>query len=82
MLFVLYYYNNDTLWISLSNLKDLKSWVQGIEYNFVFKVDMINASNFVHNDLLMQELIFVVMINVMPSMIVSHGIDIQDVTLM
>ena len=36
---------------------------QGIEYNFVFMVDMINASNFVHDDLLMQELIFVVMIN-------------------
>ena len=82
MLFVLYYYNNDTLWISLSNLKDLKSWVQGIEYNFVFKVDMINASNFVHNDLLMQELIFVVMIYVMLSMIVSHEIDIQDVPFM
>ena len=43
--------------------------VQGIEYNFVFKVDMINASNFVHDDLLMQELIFVVMINAVPSMI-------------
>ena len=56
--------------------------VQGIEYNFVFKVDMINASNFVHNDLLMQELIFVVMINVMPSIMVSHEIDIQDVPLM
>ena len=55
---------------------------QGIEYNFVFKVDMINASNFVHDDLLMQELIFVVMINVMPSMIVSHEIDIQDVPFM
>ena len=82
MLLVLYYYNNDTLWISLSNLKDLKSWVQGIEYNFVFKVDMINASNFVHNDLLMQELIFVVMINAMLSMIVSHKIDIQDVPFM
>ena len=51
--------------------------VQGIEYNFVFKVDMINASNFVHNDLLRQELIFVAMINVMLSMIVSHEIDIQ-----
>ena len=59
--------------------------VQSIEYNFVFiliKVDMINASNFVHNDLLMQELIFVVMINVMPSMIVSHEIGIQDVPFM
>ena len=55
---------------------------QGIEYNFVFKVDMINASNLVHNDLLMQELIFVVMINVMLSMIVSHEIDIQDVPFM
>ena len=52
--------------------------VQGIEYSFVFKVDMINASNFVHNDLLRQELIFVVMINAMLSMIVSHEIDIQD----
>ena len=82
MLLVLYYYNNDTLWISLSNLKDLKSWVQGIEYNFVFKVDMINASNFVNNDLLMQELIFVVMKNAMLSMIVSHKIDIQDVPFM
>ena len=56
--------------------------VQGIEYNFVFKVDMINASNFVHNDLLRQELIFVVMINVMLSMIVSHKIDIPDVPFM
>ena len=56
--------------------------VQSIEYNFVFKVDMINASNFVHNDLLMQELIFVVMTNVMLSMIVSHEIDIQDVPFM
>lgn len=56
--------------------------VQGIEYNFVFKVDMINASNFVHNDLLMQELIFVVMINVMLSVIISHKIDIQDVPFM
>ena len=56
--------------------------VQSIEYNFVFKVDMINASNFVHNDLLRQELIFVVMINVMPSIMVSHEIDIQDVPLM
>ena len=43
---------------------------------------MINASNFVHNDLLMQELIFVVMINAMLSMIVSHEIDIQDVPFM
>ena len=56
--------------------------VQGIEYNFVFKVDMINASNFVHNDLLRQELIFVVMINIMLSMIVSHKIDIPDVPFM
>ena len=56
--------------------------VQGIEYNFVFKVDMINASNFVHNDLLRQELIFVVMINVMLSVIISHKIDIQDVPFM
>ena len=56
--------------------------VQSIEYNFVFKVDIINASNFVHNDLLRQELIFVVMINVMLSMIVSHKIDIQDVPFM
>ena len=56
--------------------------VQSIEYNFVFKVDMINASNFVHNDLLRQELIFVVLINVMLSMIVSHEIDIQDVPFM
>ena len=55
---------------------------QGIEYNFVFKVDMINASNFVHNDLLRQELIFVVLINVMLSMIVSHKIDIPDVPFM
>ena len=53
--------------------------VKSIEYNFVFKVDMINASNFVYDDFLMQELIFVVMINVMLSMIVSHKIDIQDV---
>ena len=56
--------------------------VQGIEYNFVFKVDVINASNFLYNDLPMQELIFVVMINVMLSMIVSHEIDIQDVPFM
>ena len=56
--------------------------VQSIEYNFVFKVDMINASNFVHNDLLRHELIFVVMINVMLSMIGSHKIDIQDVPFM
>ena len=56
--------------------------VQSIEYNFVFKVDMINASNFVHNDLLRQELIFVVMINVMLSVIISHKIDIQDIPFM
>ena len=56
--------------------------VKSIEYNFVFKEDMINASNFVHNDLLRQDLIFVVMINVMLSMIVSHEIDIQDVPFM
>ena len=56
--------------------------VQGIEYNFVFKVDVINASTFLYNDLPMQELIFVVMINVMLSMIVSHEIDIQDVPFM
>ena len=43
---------------------------------------MINASNFVHNDLLRQELIFAVLINVMLSMIVSHKIDIQDVPFM
>ena len=51
--------------------------VQGIEYNFVFKVDMINASNFVHDDLLMQELIFVLMINAVLSMIFFYEIDIQ-----
>ena len=56
--------------------------VQGIEYNFVFKVDMINASNFVHDDLLMQELIFVVMINAVLSMIFFHEIDIQYVPFM
>ena len=56
--------------------------VQGIEYNFVFKVDMINASNFVHDDLLMQELIFVVMINAVLSMIFFPEIDIQYVTFM
>ena len=56
--------------------------VQGIEYNFVFKVDMINASNFVHDDLLMQELIFVLMINAVLSMIFFHEIDIQYVPFM
>ena len=56
--------------------------VQSIEYNFVFKVDMINASNFVHDDLLMQELIFVVMINAVLSMIFFPEIDIQFVTFM